>query len=102
MSQGNILESGHLGESEEDGLGLLTFDGSFEKWLWNELDELGTVRFCLCRLEISLDDLCRRVCRSQLVLYKCNMGHSMSSERMKKPDHLRFYSYLVDLKYHGR
>jgi hypothetical protein len=29
-------------------------------------------------------------------------GHSMSSERMKKPDHLRFYSYLVDLKYHGR
>jgi hypothetical protein len=30
------------------------------------------------------------------------LGHSMSSERMKKPDHLRFYSYLVDLKYHGR
>jgi hypothetical protein len=29
-------------------------------------------------------------------------GHSMSTERMKKPDHLRFYSYLVDLKYHGR
>jgi hypothetical protein len=28
--------------------------------------------------------------------------HSMSSERMKKPDHLRFYSYLVDWKYHGR
>jgi hypothetical protein len=33
---------------------------------------------------------------------KPQMGHSMSSERMKKPDHLRFYSYLVDLKYHGR
>jgi hypothetical protein len=26
----------------------------------------------------------------------------VSSERIKKIDHLRFYSYLVDLKYHGR
>jgi hypothetical protein len=31
-----------------------------------------------------------------------HMGHSTSSEPMKKPDHLGFYSYLVDLKYHGR
>jgi hypothetical protein len=30
------------------------------------------------------------------------LGHSMSSEPMKKPSHLRFYSYLVNLKYHGR
>jgi hypothetical protein len=31
-----------------------------------------------------------------------SLGHSMSSEPMKKPDHLWFYSYLVDLTYHGR
>jgi hypothetical protein len=30
------------------------------------------------------------------------MGHSMSSEPMKKPSQLWFYSHLVDLKYHGR
>jgi len=35
-------------------------------------------------------------------LMNTSLGHSMSSEPMKKPDHLWFYSYLVDLKYHGR
>jgi hypothetical protein len=35
---------------------------------------LGIVHFCLCRLELSLDDLCRRVCESQLFYtYKCNV-----------------------------
>jgi hypothetical protein len=33
---------------------------------------------------------------------KKSRGHSMSSEPTKKPDHLWFYSYLVNLKYHGR